>query len=290
MTPGKPRSRKVLLRRFVLVAAAVVVVGYVCIVVGAYIYQVKLIFPPKPTSNKKPTDAGFTDYEVVKLQVGTFTSMAWMFPQDKARGAVLFSHGLGETMAERLEMAKTFYDMGFSVLMYEYGGYWESTGEQSEKRCFDDVRAAWTFLTQTKGMRPDQILVFGESLGTGPSVEVAHAMKPGALILLSPFTSLADVAQRRAPFLPVHLLLQHRFDNAAKIKQVTCPVLILHGIDDVIVPFSQGESLFKLANEPKKLVKMRGGHDAFWIEKEKFKYHVSKFVDPLFPSSESDAP
>jgi len=86
------------------------------------------------------------------------------------------------------------------------------------------------------------------------------------------------------------LLLQHRFDNAAKIKQVTCPVLILHGIDDVIVPFSQGESLFKLANEPKKLVKMRGGHDAFWIEKEKFKYHVSKFVDPLFPSSESDAP
>lgn len=287
MAPDKARSRKSLLNRTSLVAITVVGAGYFCVVVAAYVYQVKLIFPPKPTSTKKPSDAGFVDYEVVKLQVGTFTSMAWMLPRDKARGTVLFSHGLGETMAERLGMAKAFHDLGFSVFMYEYGGYWESTGEQSEKRCFEDVRAAWTFLTQSKGVPPSRILVFGESLGTGPSVEIAHTITPGALILLSPFTSLADVAQRRAPFLPVHLLLQHRFDNAAKIKQVTCPVLILHGVDDIMVPFSQGESLFKLANEPKKLVKMAGGHDAFWIAQEKFKDHVSKFVDPLFPMNES---
>ncbi|MCC6796739.1 MAG: alpha/beta hydrolase [Candidatus Hydrogenedentes bacterium] len=214
--------------------------------------------------------------------------MAWMLPRDHARGTILFSHGLGQSMAERLPVAKAFHELGFSVFMYEYGGYWESTGEPSEKRCFDDVRAAWTYLTESKGIPPEKILIFGESMGTGPSVEIASIQKPGALILLSPFTSLADAAQRIVPVLPVHLLLRHRFDNAAKIKQVTCPLLILHGISDVEVPFAQGEALFKLANEPKKLVKMAGGHDAFWIAQDKFKDHVSRFVDPLFPMNESD--
>jgi alpha-beta hydrolase superfamily lysophospholipase len=289
MTPGKARSRNNLLKRIAITAVAFLFVGYFSVLALAYAFQDRLIFPQHPTSDRNPTDVGFAAYDNVTLQVNNFTTMAWMLPNDHARGTVLFSHGLGQTMAERLEMAKTFHDLGFGVFMYEYGGYWESTGEQSEQRCFDDVRAAWTYLTESKGVPPEKILVFGESMGTGPSVEIAHTQKPGALILLSPFTSLADVAQQRAPFLPVHLLLRHRFDNAAKIKQVTSPVLILHGVNDADVPFTQGESLFKLANEPNKLVKMAGCHDAYWIAQDKFKDHVSKFIDPLFPMNESNA-
>ncbi|NUM54750.1 MAG: alpha/beta hydrolase [Candidatus Hydrogenedentes bacterium] len=215
--------------------------------------------------------------------MGENTSEAWLLPRENARGVVLFSHGLGQTMAERLEMGKAFHDLGFDVFMYEYGGYWNSSGEPSEKRCFEDVNAAWSYLTDTKEYGANEILVFGESMGTGPSVEIAHRKRPGALVLMSPFTSLVDVAQRRMKLLPVGLLLRHRFDNAAKIRDVTCPVLIMHGVDDHEVPFAQGQRLFELANEPKTLVRMRGGHDAFWIAQEEFKDRVETFAALLFP-------
>lgn len=256
---------------------------YGAAVAALYTFQDRLIFPDRPVSDRTPLDVGISDFASGFLSVEDHQSEFWYMEQDNARGVVLFSHGLGETMGERLEMAKSFYDLGFSIFMYEYGGYWRSTGKPSEVRCYADVRAAWEHLTGSLGIPPERILVFGESLGTGPSVELAHTKKPGALVLLSPYTSVTANASAQYPYFPVGLLLKHRFDNASKIAKVTSPVLILHGVEDNFVPFEQGRALFHLANKPKEFARLPGGHGTFYDAPDDFRRAVSEFVDPLFP-------
>jgi len=256
---------------------------YIAITLFLYLYQDSFIFPERPISNRSPLSEGFATFDPVQLAIGQDKSEAWFIPNQPSRGVVLFSHGNGQTMGERLEMSKAFYDMGFSLFLYEYGGYWNSTGEASETRCYGDIRAAWDYLTTHRGIEPGRILIFGESMGTGPSVELAHKTKPGALVLLSPFTSIAAVASETFPYVPVNMLLRHRFDNAAKITAVTSPLMILHGADDTIVPFEHGRELFHLANNPKEFIRLTGDHGAFYQDTESFTNAVRAFVEPLFP-------
>ncbi|GMU92092.1 MAG: hypothetical protein AMXMBFR4_11500 [Candidatus Hydrogenedentota bacterium] len=248
-----------------------------------YTFQARLIFPSPPPSNRTPEDAGFVTYRHVTLNVDSETSEAWLLPAENARGTVLFSHGNGETMAERLNLAKALHDLGFNVLLYEYGGYARSTGSCSESRCYADARAAWRYLIDVVGEEPSRIVIFGESMGSGPSVDVAAELNPGALVLLSPFTSLADIIRPMLPYVPVSLVLKHRFDNLAKIGSVRCPVLILHGRDDTTVPFRHGRQLFHAANQPKAFVELPDGHGAFYAAPDKFKTAVDDFLTPYFP-------
>jgi fermentation-respiration switch protein FrsA (DUF1100 family) len=271
------------IRNTALSLAGLFLVAYAAATAYLYVYQDELLFPDRPTSTKTPLTAGFADFSTVQLAVGQEKSEAWFIPNARERGVVLLSHGNGQTMGERLEMAKAFHELGFSIFLYEYGGYWNSTGEPSETRCYDDARAAWKYLTEDRNYTEDKILLFGESMGTAPSVELARTNAPGAIVLLSPFTSMAAIASDLYPLVPMNLLLRHRFDNVAKVPKITAPLLILHGVDDTIVPFSHGQKLYQLANNPKELVRLHGDHAAFYQDMGAFKGAVKDFVDPLFP-------
>jgi fermentation-respiration switch protein FrsA (DUF1100 family) len=199
---------------------------------------------------------------------------------------LLFSHGNAGNIADWLAAAPTFRDMGFSVLLYDYGGYGNSTGKVSEARCYADARAMWKWLTETRHVSPEKILIYGQSLGGGVAADLAREVHPGAVVLESTFTSVPDAAARKLPFLPVRWLCSYQFNTAAKIGDIHAPIMILHSPDDTLVPFAQGKKLFELANEPKTFVEIRGGHnDGFAKSKDVYLAAWKQFAGPLFPQS-----
>jgi fermentation-respiration switch protein FrsA (DUF1100 family) len=159
------------------------------------------------------------------------------------------------------------------VLIFDYRGYAENDGSPSESGLAIDARAAWDFATQELHVSPQNIVLFGESLGGGVAVTLAAenckaGTPPGGLILRSTFSSMVDAASFHYPWLPIRLALLDRYDSLSRIGEVTCPILMMHGDNDHVVPFSLGEKLFDAApvesatGVEKRLVVLKGaGHN-----------------------------
>jgi uncharacterized protein len=143
-----------------------------------------------------------------------------------------------------------FRRLGVNVLIPEYVGYGMSSGSASEKGCEATAVAAYDYLVAERKVDPDRIIAAGWSLGSAVAIELASQKKVGGLIAFSSFTSGAEMGRRILPFVPVSLLLRHRFDNIHKIAKVTCPTLIGHGRWDRITPFAMGEELAAKAGGP----------------------------------------
>jgi fermentation-respiration switch protein FrsA (DUF1100 family) len=152
--------------------------------------------------------------------------------------------------------------MGLMTLLVDYRGYGGNPGSPSEAGLAADARAAFAFLSRQPGVDAGRIVIFGESLGTGVAVALAAEINPAALILRSPFPSLTAVARLHYPFLPVSTLLRDRFESKRRIAEVCCPVLVLAGDADTIIPPGQSRRLFDRALEPKRFVVIPGaGHN-----------------------------
>ena len=119
-----------------------------------------------------------------------------------------------------------------------------------KKGIYEDARSAVRWL-KNKGIVEKNIIIYGESLGTGAAVEIAQNNDFAGVILESPFTSMIDAGKTKYPFFPVRLLLKDKYESDKKIKNIKSPILIMHGEVDRIVPFWMGEKMYKLANEPK---------------------------------------
>jgi len=237
-----------------------------------------------------PQDAGWS-YEDLSVPVGDEMTRAWFIPAADSRGVVLFSHGNAGTMSDRIDSIEVFRSLGFDVLIYDYGGYGNSTGKPGEQRCYEDIRAMWGLLTEERGVAASRIVLFGRSLGSGPSVDLAAETRPGAVILESAFLSTVAVGKETFPFLPIGLMVRHRFDNKSKIGRVSTPVLVIHSSDDEIIPFHHGRKLYELANEPKSLLKIDGGHnEGYFLSHDRYVAGLSAFLDPLFESTTREAP
>ena len=115
---------------------------------------------------------------------------------------------------------------------------------------YEDARSTLNWLTKQK-IKEDQIIIYGESLGTGVSIEVAQNKEFAGIILESPFTSMVDAGKFYYPYLPVSLLLKDKYETVKKLKNVNIPILVMHGKKDKIVPFHMGKQVFEKANEPK---------------------------------------
>ncbi len=146
--------------------------------------------------------------------------------------------------------------------MFDYPGYGKSGGKPTEAGCYAAGEASYKWLTDTAKIPANRIVLMGESLGSGPAVELATRHDHRALVLVFTFTTLPAAAKYHYPWLPVNMLMRTRFDNLAKIGQCPRPVFIAHGTADNIVPFAQGEALFAAANEPKEFLRIEGAdHD-----------------------------
>ena len=218
--------------------------------------------PESRTLTATPADFGL-EYERLTLTTSDGVNlMAWALPyadgQDETAPWLLYFHGNGGNVSDYLSFTSALHNLGFNVLMLEYRGYGESEGIPSETGLFEDARTAYRYLTE-RGVLPEHIGVYGFSLGSGVAVDLASKVEVGALVVEAGYTSIPDVARELYRVVP-RFLMHNRFDSQSKIARVKAPVLFIHSPTDRTVPFSQGETLYALAGEPKEFVKMRGGH------------------------------
>jgi hypothetical protein len=273
-------------KHYVVIATAsiVIVLGYLALVSAVYLGQNWVVFPDGQFTDRTPTDPPFGwRYEDLHLSVGHETTHAWHIPVENARGVVLFSHGNGGSIPDWLEAVQVFYDMGLSVLIYDYGGYGKSTGRASEDRCYADIRAAWRYLTEDQGVPANRIVLFGRSLGGGVAAQLATEVTPGAVILESTFLSVPRLAREKLPVLPMNWLMRNRFDTVRKVSRIKAPILIVHSSDDTLIPYHHGRDLFDLANEPKQFLSIRGDHnDGWFVSGDLYLKGLVEFLAPLF--------
>jgi len=252
----KRKIRKILVGDFTikrLVLALVFI--YASLLLVAYFFSDRIIFRAQESSYEDGP-------EILKIETedGAEISALYLL-EPNSEFTILYSHGNAEDVGDIREFLEMFRDNGFSVLAYDYRGYGTSGGRASEKNAYEDIEAAYEYLVGELGSSPDQIIALGRSVGGAVAMHLACREKLAGLILEGSFITAFRVITR-IPLVPFD-----KFRNIDKIKKVQCPVLIIHGKDDRIVPFRHGVKLFKTANEPKLKFWVDGaGHnDLFWV-------------------------
>jgi fermentation-respiration switch protein FrsA (DUF1100 family) len=203
----------------------------------------------------------------------------WFVPCDQPRAIVLFAHGNGGNLSHRADTMRTLHDrLHVAAMIFDYRGYGRSEGTPDAVGILLDGRAARHWLAERAGVKENQIVLMGESLGGTVVVDMAAADGARGLVLDSTFSSLPDVAGFHYPWLPVAALTKTRLDSAGAIAKYHGPLLMFHGDKDQIIPIKFGRKLFDAANEPKRFVVMLG-HDHNDARPAVFFAELDKFLD-----------
>ena len=257
-------------------------IAYGALALGIFFSQSGLIYYPETGRSiiAAPDDVGLA-YEPVEISTADGETLhAWFVPTPAANGTVLFFHGNAGNISHRMEYLLMFHRLGYNTFIFDYRGYGQSSGSPSESGTYLDAQSAWRYLTETKGIPPARIVLFGESLGGAVAAWLAMNEKPGMLVLASVFTSVPDMAAKIYPFLPVRLLSRFDYNTIEYLKSVTCPIFIAHSPEDEIVPFVHGRALYQVAPEPKQFLELQGGHNSgFIFMQEGWVKALGNFID-----------
>jgi fermentation-respiration switch protein FrsA (DUF1100 family) len=260
---------------FLLVLAGV----YAFLCLAVFLLQGKLVFIPDRSRPNAP--AGFEEVELTTSD--GVRLLAWFLPAEEPRGALVFCHGNAGHIEYRAPAALVFRSMGLSVLLLGYRGYGASDGSPTEEGVYLDAEAAHDHLV-ARGFEPDRIVVYGESLGGAVATELARRRDVAGVMIESAFTSVPDMGQSLYPFLPVRWLARIRLDNAARVGELTCPLLLVHSPDDEIVPYAHARKLLALAPAGTELVDTEARHnDGGFLRREAFVERVRKFFHDALP-------
>lgn len=205
----------------------------------------------------QPPDSRVSTQKLLRLEVepGVFVSLLYLPPPEAGGPVILYSHGNAEDLSWLADYMVEYTRRGYGVAAYDYEGYGQSSGKSSEKKCYRDIDRVYRFLTEEAKIRPEQIIIYGMSVGSGPSCYLAEKSSAAALVLEAPFTSAFAVVG-------LSWLPGNRFPNFKRIRNIRIPVLIIHGDDDLIINQSHGRKLFEAANEPKYFYSVAGaGHN-----------------------------
>ena len=232
-------------------------IAFIYAVVGAWAWLIsdRMIFlPPAPTYRDTA--------DILKVPTSGGERIAAVYlPNPAATYTVLLSHGNAEDLGWVLPSLPPLRDLGFGVFAYDYRGYGLSEGRASEQHVYADIDAAYDYLTRELRVPAARIILYGRSLGAGAAVDLAARRSVGGLIVESPFLTAFRV-MTRIPLFPFD-----RFRNVDKIGRVRCPVLVMHGEADEIVPLWHGQQLFERAPGPKMFLAVPGAHhnDFMWV-------------------------
>lgn len=197
--------------------------------------------------------------EEVTIPVGDARLNALYYKVEGCPDVLLYSHGNAGNVDHRIEKIKTMLQCGISVFAYDYRGYGKSKGVPTVHTVVDDGLAAYDYLVEQKHYKPNQIVLYGESMGTGTSSEIGKRRDYQSIILESGFTSPERLAKERAPFLniyPTTLMFDPEcaLDNLEYVRGKHKPLLIIAGKFDEVIPYEHGKRMFDEGSEPKKLV------------------------------------
>ena len=271
-------------RRLMAIPVTVLVLGAGFLLLVSVFQRSLIYFPFREVPS--PEEMELTGVETVSLSTADGLSLAGWFlatPATAPSGTVIVFNGNAGNRAYRAPLAAGLVDRGYHVLLFDYRGYGGNEGAPSETGLLTDARAARAYLVGRPDVDATRLVYFGESLGSGVAIALAAEHQPAALVLRSPFTSLADVGRFHYPFLPVRLLLKDRFASLDAIGRVASPVLVIAGGGDRIVPVHQSRRLFDAIRGPRTLVIIEGAdhNDLALLAGDQMMAAVGRFLSAI---------
>lgn len=260
----------------------IVFIAYWALAVVLYLMQPKFLYEPMRDVPYTPEDLGLK-FEKVTLQTQDNIKLeGWFVPAENADITILFCHGNGGNMTHRLDSINIFCDLGLNCFIFDYRGYGNSHGKPTEQGTYIDAETAYKYLTETKKISPDNIIIFGRSLGGSIAAKLAGEVEVKALVIESTFTSYIDIGRKFYPYMPVKWFARFSYSTIDYIENVHCPVMIIHSRDDETIPFEFGRRLYENANEPKEFVEIYGSHnDGFLLSGDLYKNAWEKWIEFL---------
>lgn len=287
--------------------------AYIVFALIIFFGQESLVFVPSRSVTGSPQDLGLT-YSNVKLKTEDGVQLsAWFVPaqgnhpqtiphnsqntnpnqlgnnpssRNKIPLVILFCHGNGGNISHRLSYLPIFQSLGLSTLLFDYRGYGDSEGKPSENGTYQDVAAAWRYLIAEQQIPPQNILIYGESLGGAVAsywAETLTALPPlqqaKGLILASTFSHINDRAAELYPFLPVRFLSRVNYGSESRLPNIKMPVLVIHSRDDEIIPFHHGQKLYNAARPLKLMTIIHGTHNEGFLDSlETYRQGLGQFM------------
>lgn len=291
---GAPRWRRV--RRLLRVAGLTLAVGYLAQLLLLYLCQDAVLFPGAGTRGRAKVAAG-NGLELAYVPAGAGEKVALLFaPALKSNGApdaraatrptLAYFYGNGTCLKTSRPQIERMRRYGANVLAAEYVGYGMSTGKPSEAGCYATADAAYEYLLARPDVDPRRIVAAGGSLGGAVAIDLASRRPVAGLATFMTFTRLGDVAQSLFPWLPAAPLLHSRFDSVDKIRRVDCPILLVHGTRDLMVPHAMQARLASAASAPvtQVVVPEASHNDLFEIGEDAIAKAFREFLAELPPA------
>lgn len=262
--------------------ALIIIIGYAITIVVLYSLQKRLIFYPGRLSPDYKFSTS-NNAEEVTLATDDGERINGLFFPNTSRDAILYFHGNAGDLSGWQFVSEDFTSLGFNFMIIDYRGYGKSTGSISESGLYKDADAAYNYLLK-KGFGPENIIIYGRSIGSGIAVDLASRKKCKGLVLESPFSSFAKLANEKFAFFFPSLYLRYRFDNIRKINNVQSPIIFLHGTDDTLIPSTHSRQLFDRFKGTKKMILVdEGAHNdlhAFEQYKDFLRVGIVDFFKP----------
>ena len=223
---------------------------YFFVLIFLYYYQRNLLYLPK--ENNYSEDKISVDIQKVKILTSDNIELLGWYHEKNLRDykTLVYFHGNAGSLENRIHKLNHFKDMNINFLIIAWRGFSGNKGKPTEQGLYEDGKSAIEWLMK-KGVNEKNLILYGESLGTGVATHLAQNKRYAGIILETPFTSMIDAAKTFYPYIPVSLLLKDKFENYKKVKNIKSPILVMHGEVDQIVPFSMGKKIYEIANEPK---------------------------------------
>ena len=265
-----------------LYVGILLVVGYVGFGITLLFMQPRLLYRPVRDVSFTPADSDLDFEDIIFTSADGIALNGWYVPASRAQFTVLFCHGNGGNIMHRLDTINLLHGLGLSCFVFDYRGYGQSAGKPTEAGTYQDARAAYDWLTQTRGVPAEQIVILGRSLGGSIAAHLASEVPAQGLVVECAFTSYPDIGASFYPFLPVRPFARYRYNTRAYLGQIRCPVLVMHSRGDKLIPFKFGQQLFQAAKEPKRFVELQGGHnDGFLVSGDVYKDAWRQWLDSI---------
>lgn len=258
---------------------AVLLIAYCGWGFALYIMQPRFLYYPAREVSNTPGELELDFEDAVFKSTDGLLLSGWFIPADGSEFTVLFCHGNGGNMTHRLDSINIFHNLGLNCFIFDYRGYGDSQGKPTEEGTYLDAAAVYKWLTEKKKIKPENIILFGRSLGGSIAAQLASKVKAAALIIESTFTSYVDIGKKFYPYMPVQWFARFSYRTIDFIKDVRCPVMLIYSRNDEVVPFEFGLELYEAANEPKEFVEILGSHnDSFLVSSEIYKNAWTKWL------------
>jgi len=237
---------------------------YLLFIVHLYLVQARHIYCPTAEIATTPDKYGLT-FESIDFETSDgLTLHGWFVPRptvdvEKER-VVLFFHGNTGNISDCITSLEMFHHLGLATFIFDYRGYGQSQGSPSEQGTYDDAEAAWTYLLRDRGIKSEDVIILGRSLGAAIASAQAARHPPGALVIESTFTSAPELAAEIFRIFPARLMSRFKYRVRDHVARTHCPILIVHSNDDEVIPFHHGKRLYEAANEPKAFMAISGEH------------------------------